>query len=80
MAEKMHYMRNKMKDLFRECDEGSIDGYDDILGGSAYLEAVEKGDIKEHNTVLMLLMDGAQLLRNKKSDCLTLGARVPGNR
>jgi len=69
MAEKMHYRCNKTKDLFREHDEGSIDGYDDILGGSAYLEAMGKGDIKEHDTVLMLSMDGAQLLHNKKSDC-----------
>jgi len=69
MAEKMHYRCNKTKDLFREHDEGSIDGYDDILGGSAYLKAMGKGDIKEHDTVQMLSMDGAQLLHNKKSDC-----------
>ena len=69
MAQKMHYRRNKTADLFRECNEGTRDGYDDILGGYAYLEAVESGKIKEHNTVLMLSMDGAQLLRNKKSNC-----------
>ena len=69
MAQKMHYWHNKTKDLFWERDEGSTTGYDDILGGYAYLEAVEDGRIKDHSTVLMLSMDGAQLLRNKKSDC-----------
>ena len=69
MAQKMHYRRNKTKDLFRERDEGSTGDYDDILSGYAYLEAVEEGRIKDHDTVLMLSMDGAQLLRNKKSDC-----------
>ena len=69
MAQKMHYRRNKTADILREHAEGTQDGYDDILGGYAYLDAVEDGRIGDHDTVLMLSMDGAQLLRNKKSDC-----------
>ena len=69
MARKMHYRRNKTEELRQEHAEGTPDGYDDILGGYAYLDAVEDGRIKKGDTVLMLSMDGAQLLRNKKSDC-----------
>ena len=69
MAQKMHYRRNKTEELLRERDEGTDDSYDDILGGSAYLDAVENGCVKDHDTVLMLSMDGTQLVRNKKSDC-----------
>ena len=69
MARKMQYRRNKTADILREHTEGTQDGYDDILGGYAYLDAVENGKIRDNETVLMLSMDGAQLLRNKKSDC-----------
>lgn len=58
-----------MEEIFREHNEGTANSYDDILSGSAYLDAVEDGRIKDCDTVLMLSMDGAQLLRNKKSDC-----------
>ncbi|KAH7917471.1 hypothetical protein BV22DRAFT_989347, partial [Leucogyrophana mollusca] len=34
-----------------------------------YLNAVQQGDIKDTDTVLMLSMDGAQLYQNKQSDC-----------
>lgn len=39
------------------------------MSRSDYLDAVESDQIKDYDTVLMLSMDGAQLLRNKKSDC-----------
>ena len=69
MAQKMHYRRDKTEEIFREHNEGTANSYDDILSRSAYLDAVEDGRIKDRDTVLMLSMDGAQLLRNKKSDC-----------
>lgn len=69
MAEKMHYRRSKTEDLLREREAGEGDGYDDILGGSAYLDAVGNGQIKDTDTVIMLSADGAQLLRHKRSDC-----------
>ena len=40
-----------------------------MLCGSDYLDAVEDGRIKEHNTVVMLSINGVQLYRNKKLDC-----------
>ena len=69
MAEKMHYRRNKTKDIpqDRHLDPDFV--WDDILSGSDYLDAVEDGTIKDYDTVLMLTMDGAQLLRNKTSNC-----------
>jgi hypothetical protein len=69
MAEKMHYRRNKTADVLREDIDQADYIYDDILSGSDYLNAVEAGEIKDYDTVLMLSIDGAQLLRNKKSDC-----------
>ena len=70
MAEKMHYRRNKTKDILRDRDLDASDFvWDDILSGFDYLDAVENGTIEDNDIVLMLSMDGAQLLRNKKSDC-----------
>ncbi|KAF9232878.1 hypothetical protein BU15DRAFT_30421, partial [Melanogaster broomeanus] len=42
---------------------------DDIIMGWDYLGAVLDGDIKEHDIVLMLSLDGAQLYDSKESDC-----------
>ena len=69
MAQQMHYRRNKTKDTLRARDQDTDFVWDDILSGSDYLNAVEDGTIKDTDTVLMLSIDGAQLLRNKKSDC-----------
>ena len=69
MAQKMHYRRNKTKDILRDWEQDSNFVWDDILSGSDYLEAVDNESIKDTDTVLMLSIDGAQLLRNKKSDC-----------
>jgi hypothetical protein len=68
MARKMHYRRNKTKDIQRELDDNTEFIWDDILSGSDYLDAVEDGSIGDRDIVLMLSIDGAQLLRNKKSD------------
>ena len=68
-AQGMSYRRNKTQEelsLDRDADDYT---YDDIFCGSDYLEAVENGDINDHDAVVMLSIDGAQLYRNKKSDC-----------
>ena len=68
-AEKMHYRRKKTKDILRDRDLDTGEPvWDDIMSGSDYLESVESGTIKDEDVVLMLSIDGAQLLRNKKSD------------
>ena len=61
-AEKMLYRQMRTS-------EGETGGYDDIFSGEAYLDAVKNGEIKDYDTVLMLSIDGAQLYRDKKSEC-----------
>jgi len=69
MAQQMLYRRDKTRDLLQQRARGEISDYDDIFCGSDYLDAVENGAIKDYDTVVMLSIDGAQLYRNKKSDC-----------
>ena len=65
----MFYRRDKTRDeLGRDVDSPEY-VYDDIFCGSDYLDAVQNGDINDYDTVVMLSIDGAQLYRNKKSDC-----------
>ena len=68
-AQKMSYRWNKtQEELARDRDADEYT-YDDIFCGSDYLEAIERGYINDHDTVVMFSIDGAQLYRNKKSDC-----------
>ena len=68
-AQDMSYRRKKTQEELSR-DRGADDySYDDVFCGSDYLEAVEKGDINDYDTVVMFSIDGAQLYRNKKSDC-----------
>ncbi|KIO11149.1 hypothetical protein M404DRAFT_128014 [Pisolithus tinctorius Marx 270] len=50
-------------------NSGMINLYDDFCKGSDYLEAVEQGDIKPDDIVLMISLNGAQLYESKESDC-----------
>ena len=69
MAQKMSYRRKKTQEEL-SCNRDMDDYvYDDVFCGSDYLEAVEKGHINDNDTVVMFSIDGAQLYRNKKSDC-----------
>ena len=61
-AEKMLYRQTRMG-----VDETEV--YDDVFSGDAYLDAVEAGEINEYDTLLMFSIDGAQLYRDKKSEC-----------
>ena len=49
--------------------QGEINVYNDIYVGSGYLEAVENGEIKLEDIMLQVSLDGAQLFRDKESDC-----------
>lgn len=69
MAQNMRYRRNKTRDLLEQCAHGEKYVYDDVFCGADYLDAVEEGEIKDNDTVVMFSIDGAQLYRNKKSDC-----------
>ena len=47
----------------------TLDIYDDFTCGSDYLRAVQTGQIQPGDTVVMFSIDGAQLYKNKKSNC-----------
>ncbi|KAJ7254942.1 hypothetical protein B0H12DRAFT_1016693, partial [Mycena haematopus] len=71
-AKDMHYRREKTQEILDSADaDGNlqIPIYEDYLHGRDYLDAVIRGDIKDTDVVVMGSMDGAQLYRNKKSDC-----------
>ena len=68
-ARQMLYRQDKTRDLLQKRNRGEDYVFDDVFCGSDYLDAVENGNIKDYDTVIMLSMDGAQLYRNKKSDC-----------
>ena len=55
-------------DLLRGNPEG-LQIYNDWVCGTDYLQAVHEGRITPNDNVLMLSIDGAQLYRNKTSDC-----------
>ena len=70
-AKDMHYQWEKTLEILQQLDaSGEFIGIlDDILCGKAYINLVCEGTIGEYNSVLMLLMDGAQLHLSKQSDC-----------
>ena len=49
--------------------QGEIDVYNNIHIGSDYLEAVKNGEIKPEDIMLQISLNGAQLFRDKESDC-----------
>ncbi|EJD40585.1 hypothetical protein AURDEDRAFT_69893, partial [Auricularia subglabra TFB-10046 SS5] len=70
-AAEMKYLWQKILSVQKSAAEngGKLDVFDDIPCGSAILDAVEAGDIRENDFVLMLSIDGAQLYAMKASDC-----------
>lgn len=71
-AKKMHYRREKTAEILATMDEdGNLDipVYEDLFHGKDYLDAVSRGDIKEHDVVVIGSIDSAQLYRSKHSDC-----------
>ncbi|KAG2758149.1 hypothetical protein P692DRAFT_201655555, partial [Suillus brevipes Sb2] len=70
-AEDMRYCQHQTQQIFKELDRngGITESFSDFLDGSDYLDAVANGKIKDNDIVLMFPIDGAQLYRNKQSDC-----------
>src|SRR6202142_2081176 len=70
-ATSMHYAEIRTKEILKELEinEGVLESYEDVVNGSDYLEAVSSGRIGPHDALLMFLLDGAQLHKNKASDC-----------
>lgn len=67
----LQYRNIQTQQIFDELNQsnGSKESYDDFFDGSQYLEAVNEGKIKPEDHVLMFSTDGAQLFKNKQSDC-----------
>ncbi|KIK92105.1 hypothetical protein PAXRUDRAFT_13423 [Paxillus rubicundulus Ve08.2h10] len=73
-ARDMHYLWEQTQTLLDEIwrSSGAISVVDDIIMGWDYLGAVLDGDIKEHETVLMLSLDGAQLYNTLQHEGLPM--------
>ncbi|KAG2341728.1 hypothetical protein BDR05DRAFT_976854 [Suillus weaverae] len=48
---------------------GVVDVFNDFCKGHEFLDAVQRGDIKPNDVVLMISLDGVQLYESKLSDC-----------
>ena len=70
-AEKMHYRERATADIleYARAHDGKLKEYSDTTCGRDYLDAVETGKIKNHDVVVQLSLDGAQLYHDKDSDC-----------
>ena len=68
-SQKMSYRRTKTQQERGQNRKSEGYVFDDLFCGSDYLKAVNNGSISDNDTVVMLSIDGAQLYRNKKSDC-----------
>ena len=67
----VRYRETRTAEIMEELkhNNGLLASYDDYFHGSEYLEAVNSGRIVPGDMVLMFSIDGAQLYRNKSSDC-----------
>ena len=71
-ARDMRYLWEKTQEIFQniiDTQSSDIPIVDDIAMGWDYLGAVLAGDIQEHDIILMVSLDGAQLYESKESDC-----------
>src|SRR6266550_4560005 len=70
-ANKMHYRAQATTEIleYARTHGGKVKEYCDTTCGRDYLEAVEAGKIKNHDVLVQLSLDGAQLYQNKDSDC-----------
>lgn len=70
-AYEIRYRDRRTKEIIAEivANNGKLPIYDDLLCGEEYLEAIKRGDIGKDDVVVMNSIDGAQLYKNKQSDC-----------
>jgi hypothetical protein len=71
-ARSMCYLWEKTQELFHDIVATRSPGIpliNDIVMGWDFFGTVLDGDIKEHDIVLMVSLDGAQLYESKESDC-----------
>ncbi|THU85176.1 hypothetical protein K435DRAFT_686061 [Dendrothele bispora CBS 962.96] len=70
-AELMHYRERRTENILQKLrtNAGKIDIYDDTICGTEYLKAVVNGQIMKDNILIQHSHDGAQLYRDKESNC-----------
>jgi hypothetical protein len=70
-AHDIRYRSQRTEELLEMLTEndGTIPTYDDFIHGSDYIDAVNRGDITTDDMVVVFSIDGAQLYKNKHSDC-----------
>jgi hypothetical protein len=70
-AAAMQYRNIRTQEIFDELTRlgGLKQDWHDFLDGQDYVSAVADGKIKNDDIVVMMSVDGAQLFRNKMSDC-----------
>ncbi|KIK80544.1 hypothetical protein PAXRUDRAFT_158406 [Paxillus rubicundulus Ve08.2h10] len=69
-AQTMCYLHDWTQQILEELHQtGSIPIVDNVAMGWDYLGAVLDGDIKEHDVVLILSLNGTQLYDSKESNC-----------
>lgn len=67
----MRHRRNRTKDILKEVRKSESPCaavIDDVYCSANYLDAVDSGDIRSRDTVLIFSIDGAQLYSHKASD------------
>lgn len=84
-ATEMRYLWDKAQEILHNmvtAQSSHIPIIDDVAMGWDFLGAVLNGDVNEHDIVLMVSMDGAQLYESKESDCwiyIWIIANLPPN-
>ena len=70
-AKKMRHRSRETRKILEELerDGNRIKEWEDIYHGTAYLDAVRAGNIKDDDMVLLMSIDRAQLYQSKQSDC-----------
>ena len=70
-ARRMRYRNRKAEEIKAELlrSKGVIKEYDDVFHGTDYINAVNNGQIKEDDVMVLFSLDGAQLYRDKASEC-----------
>ncbi len=70
-AHKMHYCERATGEIleYAQMHGGKVKEYNNMTCSCDYLEAIEAGRIKDHDVLMQLSLNGAQLYHNKDSDC-----------
>lgn len=70
-AENMHYRERTTAEIleYARTHGGKLREYNDTTCGRDYLNAVEAGKINRDDVLIQFSLDGAQLYRDKESDC-----------